>query len=102
MSSLLAPRRALSLAVLLVAASFAAVSLETAVAQQPSQGEGAGRGLFKPPHRGPAIGGTSLTLRDIWGPAEMPPAPMDFGPGFDYAPGGYTLDGVPNNAPYPN
>ena len=32
------------------------------------------------------VGGYSLTLRDVWGPAKMPPAPKDFGPHFDFPP----------------
>jgi hypothetical protein len=55
----------------------------------------------KKPVRGPGgVGGTSLTLRDVWGPAEMPPAPKDFGPHFDFPPeplgGGLTHDPYPN------
>jgi len=46
------------------------------------------------------VGGTSLTLRDVWGPAEMPPAPKHFGPHFDFPPeplgGGLTHDPYPN------
>jgi hypothetical protein len=101
MSTLPAPRRSLFIAALLVATSVAAVPLESVVAQQQSQRQG-GQGLFKPPHRGPAIGGTSWTLSDVWGEPEMPMPPTDFGPGFDYSPGGYELNGPPNNSPYPN
>jgi hypothetical protein len=32
------------------------------------------------------IGGYSTTLSEIWGPPEMPPAPKDFGPHFDFPP----------------
>lgn len=49
---------------------------------------------------GPGVGGYSLTLRDIWGPAKMPPAPKDFGPHFDFPP--QTLTGVPLQDPYPH
>ena len=46
------------------------------------------------------VGGYSLTLRDVWGPAKMPPAPTDFGPHFDFPPeplgGGLTHDPYPN------
>lgn len=45
-------------------------------------------------------GGYSMTLRDIWGPAKMPPAPKDFGPHYDYPP--QSLNGVPIHDPYPN
>jgi hypothetical protein len=88
------------LAALLVATSVVLVSFESA-AQQPSPGNGSGGPVFNPPHSGPAIGGTSLTLGYIWGPAKMPPPANDFGPGFDY-PGTYKLDGAPNHSPYPN
>ena len=48
-------------------------------------------------------GGYSMTLSDVWGPPEMPPAPKDFGPHFDYPASGYgPLNGPPDHAPYPN
>lgn len=50
----------------------------------------------------PKAGGYSMTLSEIWGLPEMPPAPKDFGPHFDYPPGGYDLNGPPDRAPYPN
>ena len=51
--------------------------------------------------RGPrGVGGYSLTLSDIWGPAKMPPAPKDFGPHFDFPP--EPLNGAPLHDPYPN
>ena len=40
------------------------------------------------------------TLRDVWGPAEMPPAPTDFGPHFDFPPA--PLNGGLLHDPYPN
>jgi hypothetical protein len=46
------------------------------------------------------VGGYSrLTIRDIWGPAGMPPAPTDFGPHFDFPPASLN-DGL-TEAPYP-
>jgi hypothetical protein len=46
------------------------------------------------------VGGYSLALSDIWGPAKMPPVPKDFGPHFDFTPeplnGRLTHDPVPN------
>jgi len=52
---------------------------------------------------GPRVGGYSTTLSDVWGPPEMPPAPKDFGPHFDYPASGYgPLNGPPDHAPYPN
>ena len=46
------------------------------------------------------VGGYSLRLSDIWGPAKMPPAPRDFGPHFDFPP--EPLNGAPLHDPYPN
>lgn len=53
-------------------------------------------------HRTPTRGrgGYSLTLRDVWGPAKMPPPPEDFGPHFDFPP--EPLNGGLNHDPYPN
>lgn len=48
----------------------------------------------------PKRGGYSLRMRDIWGPAKMPPAPKDFGPHFDYPP--ESLNSAPTHAPYMN
>jgi hypothetical protein len=45
------------------------------------------------------IGGYSLSLSDVWGPAEMPPTPRDFGPHFDFQPS--PLHGGIGTAPYP-
>jgi len=93
------PVRSFPLMAVLLTSVFAVVAIDTGIAQQ--QGD-AGRPIIKQPHRGPAIGGTSWTLSDVWGEPEMPPAPRDFGPGFDFSPGGYELNGAPNNSPYPN
>lgn len=52
---------------------------------------------------GPRVGGYSMTLSDVWGPAQMPPAPKDFGPHFDFPAGGnISLQGPPDHSPYPN
>ncbi|HEU0063142.1 MAG TPA: hypothetical protein VFR19_24910 [Hyphomicrobiaceae bacterium] len=52
---------------------------------------------------GPGPGGYSMTLSDIWGLPEMPPAPKDFGPHFDFPAGGsISLQGPPDHSPYPN
>jgi hypothetical protein len=49
------------------------------------------------------LGGYSMTLSEIWGVPEMPPAPKDFGPHFDYPAGGSeSLNGPPDHSPYPN
>ena len=94
-------RTTLPYAAVLIVASLTFVAFETAIAQQQQTQRGSGQGLFKKPHRGPAIGGTSWTLSDVWGEPKMPEPSYDY-PGFNYSPGGYTLDGAPNTAPYPN
>jgi hypothetical protein len=87
--------RSFVLGLSLLAFSAAAWPIEVS-AQEP--GEVTTR---KPPVRGPGgVGGTSLTLRDVWGPAEMPPAPKDFGPHFDFPP--EALGGGLTHDPYPN
>jgi hypothetical protein len=53
-----------------------------------------------PNHAGPAYGGYSMTLSDVWGPAQMPPAPKDFGPHYDWQP--EPLSGGLSHDPYPN
>jgi hypothetical protein len=92
--------RVLPFAALLVAVSFVLVAT-SAQAQQERQGQTSGQGVFSKPHRGPAIGGTSWTLSDVWGEPEMPEPSRDY-PGFDYPPGGYQLNGPPSTSPYPN
>jgi hypothetical protein len=52
---------------------------------------------YRVPGRG---GGYSMTLSDVWGLPEMPPAPRDFGPHFDFPP--ESLNGPPLHDPYPN
>ena len=84
----------------LIAAAPVGLSIETASAQDGVRSERSG-GLFKRPHRGPAIGGTSWTLSDVWGVPEMPENSQE-SPGYDYGAGGYELNGPPNQSPYPN
>ena len=48
----------------------------------------------------PRAGCYSMTLSDVWGLPEMPPAPKDFGPHFDFPP--ESLNGPPLHDPYPN
>jgi hypothetical protein len=91
--------RTLPLATLILATSFG-LSVETAEAQNNARGERSG-GILQKPHRGPAIGGTSWTLSDVWGVPEMPEQAVE-APGFDYGAGGYELNGPPNQSPYPN
>jgi hypothetical protein len=59
--------------------------------------------------RDAVIGGYSTTLSDVWGPAEMPGAPRDFGPNFDFPAGGSislpssvpsAVQGPPDHSPY--
>jgi len=51
--------------------------------------------------RDAVLGGYSMTLSEIWGLPEMPPAPKDFGPHFDYPAEG-SWNGLPTHSPYPN
>jgi hypothetical protein len=84
--------------VLLSLLAFAGTAwpLHDAGAQEPGKISAA----KQPPRSGGGPGGTSLTLRDVWGPAEMPPAPKDFGPHFDFPP--EPLGGGLLHDPYPN
>jgi hypothetical protein len=92
--------------IIAVLAGFASLASNPAAAQQTQRGpnaESAPSG-YPPAHYGPrkpgGVGGYSLTLSDIWGPAKMPPAPKDFGPHFDFPP--EPLNGAPLHDPYPN
>jgi hypothetical protein len=69
--------------------------VQDASAQQANNGQGAGPPprIYVPPGPLP-VGGYSLRLSDVWGPAKMPPAPKDFGPHFDFPPA--PLNGVPS------
>lgn len=96
--------RVLPFMAILVAVAFglAVLAIESADAQQQEpRGQSSGQGAYSKPHRGPAIGGTSWTLSDVWGEPEMPEPSRDY-PGFDYPPGGYQLNGPPSTSPYPN
>ncbi len=92
-------RKARPLAALVVAALFTLTSVGIAEAQD--GGSKSTQRSSKKTYRNQGVGGTSLTLSDIWGPAEMPPPTID-SPGYDYNNSGYTLNGVPNRSPYPN
>ena len=96
-------RTSLSPAIFLAGALFVLFSLAAAEAQQRPKEDASGQapeGYYV--QRGPAggVGGYSLRLSDIWGPAKMPPAPKDFGPHFDFPP--EPLNGAPLHDPYPN
>ena len=80
-------------------ASVLLVRGEEARAQQPPQGASVqAPGGVVVRERG--VGGYSLRLSDVWGPAKMPPAPKDFGPHFDFPP--EPLNGGLEHDPYPN
>ena len=103
MSPLFALRKALPLTALAVAALFVLTSVDSAEAQQDRGSKSVGNSSGKRVYRNQGVGGTSWTLSDVWGEPEMPPPPTDFGPpGFDYSASGYTLNGAPNQSPYPN
>jgi hypothetical protein len=93
-------RKLLPVTAVLAAAVISVMTGEVS-AQQPNGGTGAAQTQGAPvvvPQRG--VGGYSLTLRDVWGPAKMPPAPKDFGPHFDFPP--EPLNGGLSHDPYPN
>jgi hypothetical protein len=94
-----ASRKPLPLIALLCAAVFLVSPLHDAGAE-PGQQEGQEQTASNKGTRNYGVGGTSLRLRDIWGPPKMPPAPMDFGPHFDYPPA--PLNGAPLHDPYPH
>ncbi|MEX1059834.1 MAG: hypothetical protein WED13_02320 [Methyloceanibacter sp.] len=104
MSKLPALRKPLPLAAFVAGAILVLCSTLGAEAQQRPEGNAAGPGGDLNGYyvqRGPrGVGGYSLTLSDIWGPAKMPPAPRDFGPHFDFPP--EPLNGAPLHDPYPN
>ena len=88
-----------------VTAAFAAAAISVMAgevsAQQTNGGAGAAPASGAPVVVHPrGVGGYSLTLRDVWGPAKMPPAPKDFGPHFDFPP--EPLNGGLSHDPYPN
>jgi hypothetical protein len=93
--------RKLLLVTAVVAAAAISVMTGEVSAQQTNGGtvaQARGAPVVVVPQRG--VGGYSLTLRDVWGPAKMPPAPKDFGPHFDFPP--EPLNGGLSHDPYPN
>ena len=96
MTTLRALRKLLALAAILAASSLLLLPAKEAAAE-PGSRNSAQQGYVP---RTTATGGYSLRLRDIWGPAKMPPAPKDFGPHYDYPP--HPLNGAPVHDPYPN
>jgi hypothetical protein len=101
MPKLPALRKSLSPTAILAGALLVSFSVSLAQAQQPPKGSNGEQGPYYV-QRGPqgGVGGYSLRLSDIWGPAKMPPAPKDFGPHFDFPP--ESLNGAPLHDPYPN
>ncbi len=86
-------------ALLMLAAAENANAQQAPSGNQAAQGGGSASGSYGPAR--PRVGGYSrLTLSDIWGPAKMPPPPVDFGPHFDFPP--ESLNGAPLHDPYPN
>jgi hypothetical protein len=102
MSRLPAIRHFLPLAAFLAAAVILLSSMASVQAQQgPSdRAEQAPPNGYSPRHPSGEVGFYSLRLSDVWGPAQMPPAPKDFGPHFDFPP--EPLNGAPLHDPYPN
>lgn len=98
MSIVSALRRSLLVATVFAAAVGLAMPIERSQAQEGQNPTTVRKAPGHPANSG--VGGTSLTLRDVWGPAEMPPAPMDFGPHFDFPP--EPLSGGLTHDPYPN
>ena len=81
--------------------SMPGVQAQQGPSDRAEQGSGGvPNGNYGPRHPDRGVGFYSLRLSDIWGPAKMPPAPMDFGPHFDFPP--EPLNGAPLHDPYPN
>jgi hypothetical protein len=95
-------RKSLPLAAALAAAAFVLFAMQDAQAQQRDNGASAnqGPGTYSMQGGRNGVGGYSVRLSDVWGPAKMPPAPKDFGPHFDFPP--EPLNGAPLHDPYPN
>jgi len=100
MKTLRALRNLPALAVTFAAAVFVLLPAEQSAAEPRDRSGSAQQGQTVYVPRTTQSGGYSLRLRDIWGPAKMPPAPKDFGPHYDYPP--QPLNGVPIHDPYPN
>jgi len=101
MPKLPALRRSLCPTAVLAGAMLVAFSMNVAQAQQVPKGSNGEQAPYYV-QRGQqgGVGGYSLRLSDIWGPAKMPPPPKDFGPHFDFPP--EPLNGAPLHDPYPN
>jgi hypothetical protein len=93
--------RPLALTVLLMAAFTLGVPAPDSHAQGP--------GAQRAAPRDAVVGGYSTSLSDVWGLPEMPGAPRDFGPHFDFPAGGSlslpssepsAVQGPPDHSPY--
>jgi hypothetical protein len=100
MAKLPALRKSLPLATVVASALFVLLSMSGAEAQQQPKGNNGEQGPYYVQGPRGGVGGYSLRLSDIWGPAKMPPPPKDFGPHFDFPP--EPLNGAPLHDPYPN
>ena len=102
MSRLPAIRHFSPLAALLAAAGILLSSIASVQAQQrpADRAEQGSPNGYSPHQSNRDVGFYSLRLSDVWGPAQMPPAPQDFGPHFDFPP--EPLNGAPLHDPYPN
>ncbi len=92
--------RLLTIAVLLLAASLIAWPVPSQAGDTRPGAQSRPGGPARVAPRDAVIGGYSTTLSEIWGVPEMPPAPKDFGPHFDFPP--ESLNGPPLHDPYPN
>ncbi len=101
MPKLSALRKSLTPTVILASALLVSFSISLAQAQQaPKDNNGEQGPHYVQQGAQGGVGGYSLRLSDIWGPAKMPPPPKDFGPHFDFPP--EPLNGAPLHDPYPN
>lgn len=90
--------RAVPLTALLLTTLLALVAVDIAEAQEPRDDSNK---TSQRRDRNYGVGGTSWTLSDVWGEPKMPEPSKEY-PGFNHPPGGYNLNGTPNQSPYPN
>ena len=102
MSRRSAIRKLQPVAAIVASGAFVVLAAQDLSAQQSNSGPGAAPPpqVIVVPRGQPVVGGYSLRLSDVWGPAKMPPAPKDFGPHFDFPPA--PLNSVPLPDPYPH
>jgi hypothetical protein len=90
--------RTLPLSTLVLATLFAFVAVDIAETQERRDNSNE---TSQHRSRNYGVGGTSWTLSDVWGEPEMPEPSKEY-PGFNHPPGGFNLNGPPNQSPYPN